>query len=205
MFYTLQADRETYRQTWPCVLGAQRRFLQLQNTHYSNPNLNHLEILFSYCCCYGCDGSHDPTTHPAADTGTARQTDTQVRGESNPFVCDECILVVLFSAVVFFYDPATPETPCSSRPPLLTFCFASLAPLYTQHRAKHRRALFFFNYTNYILLNLALLVSPVVFSPNFVKCPCCFCCCSLCTVRVCFMTFRGCRFNALVSRMSRSS
>lgn len=156
MFYTLQADRETYRQTWPCVLGAQRRFLQLQNTHYSNPNLNHLKILFSYCCCYGCDGSHDPTTHPAADTGTARQTDTQVRGESNPFVCDECILVVLFSAVVFLW-------PCHARNSL------QLTPhlLLTQHRAKHRRALFFFNYTNYILLNLALLVSPVVFSPQF--------------------------------------
>lgn len=126
MFYTLQADRETYRQTWPCVLGAQRRFLQLQNTHYSNPNLNHLEILFSYCCCYGCDGSHDPTTHPAADTGTARQTDTQVRGESNPFVCDECILVVLFSAVVFFMTLPRPKLPAAHAPSAhLLFCLST--------------------------------------------------------------------------------
>lgn len=126
MFYTLQADRETYRQTWPCVLGAQRRFLQLQNTHYSNPNLNHLEILFSYCCCYGCDGSHDPTTHPAADTGTARQTDTQVRGESNPFVCDECILVVLFSAVVFFMTLPRPKLPAAHAPSAhLLFCLSA--------------------------------------------------------------------------------
>lgn len=126
MFYTLQADRETYRQTWPCVLGAQRRFLQLQNTHYSNPNLNHLEILFSYCCCYGCDGSHDPTTHPAADTGTARQTD---RHPSARRIQSICVRRVHFGSFIFcgcfFYDPATPETPCSSRP----ICSPSVLPL----------------------------------------------------------------------------
>lgn len=174
--------------------------------------------MFSCCCCCGCpcccccccDGSHDPTE---------RHLRVSWLDAENPIhlLATSAFWVVLFSVVVF-YDPATPETPHTPvhKPPSCLLATVSCVSL-SRHDVRNIVARSFsliiqIIYFFFSFLNLALFVlSPVVFSPNFVKCPRCFCCCcSLsCSIRVCFMTFRGCRFNTLVSlsliHMSRSS